>query len=309
MNEIIKLPFPNRITIELTNQCNVSCTFCPRQSVPMNIGYMDMKLYKKIIDEASVHLPVKIVIFFRGESLLHPNFIDCVRYAKEKRLGPIQYATNAYALNKEIADAIAESGIDFVSFSLDTLDPEIYEKSRLAGNLSISMENVRYLCKICRERRKKGMSAPTLQTSTIEIPEYMEGQKSFIEYWKKYVDVVRVYYEHDDNGKFRNPDVQEYVMSLVPDRKPCRKVFTDMLVYWDGGLALCNYDWRGGLQGLNLNEMTIEEAWNSEIYEYVRKIHIKGCFNHRMLCNECQHWRIDYMPEGYLGMAYAGDTL
>ena len=65
-----KLEFPNRITIELTNQCNVSCTFCPRQQVPMEIGFMKKELYYKIIDEAARHLPIKIVIFFRGESLL-----------------------------------------------------------------------------------------------------------------------------------------------------------------------------------------------------------------------------------------------
>ena len=74
-----KLDFPNRITIELTNQCNVSCSFCPRQKINMEIGFMDIKLYKKIIDEASSHLPVKLVLFFRGESMLHPQFIECLQ--------------------------------------------------------------------------------------------------------------------------------------------------------------------------------------------------------------------------------------
>ena len=59
-----KLQFPNRITVELTNQCNVSCTFCPRQLMNMKIGNMDRKLYFKIIDEAAEHLPIKLVLFF-----------------------------------------------------------------------------------------------------------------------------------------------------------------------------------------------------------------------------------------------------
>mgnify|MGYP002082216249 FL=1 len=299
-----KLDFPNRITVELTNQCNVSCTFCPRQSVDMKIGFMSMELYKKIIDEASDHLPVKLVIFFRGESLLHPEFIECVKYAKDKGIGPIQYATNAFELTNDMADKLLENGIDFISFSLDTLDPEIYRKSRLCGNLDISRDNVIYLSKKCDEKRKKGLQVPTLQVSTVEIEEYMPEQGKFIEFWKKYVDIVRVYYEHDDNGKFRNVEVQRLLEEEVPERKPCRKLFTDLLVYWDGQLALCNYDWRGGLQGLNLNKMTIEEAWNSKLYEQLREAHNNGEIADDIMCQNCQHWRIDYMQNGYLGKLY-----
>ncbi len=299
-----KLDFPNRITVELTNQCNVSCTFCPRQSVDMKIGFMSMELYKKIIDEASEHLPVKLVIFFRGESLLHPEFIECVKYAKDKGIGPIQYATNAFELTNDMSDKLLETGIDFISFSLDTLDPEIYRKSRLCGNLDISRDNVIYLSKKCDEKRKKGLQVPTLQVSTVEIEEYMPEQGKFIEFWKKYVDIVRVYYEHDDNGRFRNVEVQRLLEEEVPERKPCRKLFTDLLVYWDGQLALCNYDWRGGLQGLNLNKMTIEEAWNSNLYEQLREAHNNGEISDDTMCQNCQHWRIDYMQNGYLGKLY-----
>ena len=299
-----KLGCPNRIAVELTNQCNVSCTFCPRQSVDMKIGFMSMELYKKIIDEASDHLPVKLVIFFRGESLLHPEFIECVKYAKDKGIGPIQYATNAFELTNDMADKLLETGIDFISFSLDTLDPEIYRKSRLCGNLDISRDNVIYLSKKCDEKRKKGLQVPTLQVSTVEIEEYMPEQGKFIEFWKKYVDIVRVYYEHDDNGKFRNVEVQRLLEEEVPERKPCRKLFTDLLVYWDGQLALCNYDWRGGLQGLNLNKMTIEEAWNSKLYEQLREAHNNGEIADDIMCQNCQHWRIDYMQNGYLGKLY-----
>ncbi len=302
-----KLAFPNRITLELTNQCNVSCTFCPRQSVDMQIGYMPFDFYKKIIDEVSEHLPVKLVIFFRGESLLHPDFIKCVQYAKQKGIGPIQYATNAYQLTNELSDKLLDSEVDFISFSLDTIDAEVYKKSRLSGNLSVSMDNVKYLCIETHKRRVQGKSSPTLQVSTIEIEEYMPRQQEFIDYWKKYVDIVRVYYEHDDNGRFRNNDIQKYVESIIPERKPCRKVFTDMLVYWDGQLALCNYDWRGGLVGLNLHFMTIEEAWNSDVYEKIRNDLNANTIPDNIICDKCQHWRIDYMENGFLGKMYKGE--
>ena len=63
-----KLDFPNRVTVELTNDCNVSCTFCNRQKIAMDIGYMEEKLFYKIIDEMEDHLTIKLVPFFRDVS-------------------------------------------------------------------------------------------------------------------------------------------------------------------------------------------------------------------------------------------------
>lgn len=302
-----KLPFPNRITIELTNACNVSCSFCPRQDVNMEIGYMDEKLYKKIIDEAAGHLPVKVVFFFRGESLLHSRFAEYLRYAKEKGLGPIQFASNALALEEDVAEEMLDAGIDFISFSLDTLNEDVYRSTRKTGDLPHSMANVIALSEKCRERRKRGLPAPTLQVSTIELPDYIGEQADFIAFWKQYVDIVRVYYEHDEKGRFRDRKVQE-MLPVLKERKPCRKVFTDLLVYWDGSLALCNYDWKGeAFERLNLNNMTIQEIWDSPDYERIRQMHRDNSFTDELMCRNCEHWRIDYMPGGYLGKMYRRD--
>ncbi len=302
-----KLKFPDRITVELTNQCNVSCTFCPRQTVPMEIGYMDMDLYHKIIDEAAQYLPVKLVVFFRGESLLHPQFTECLRYAKQKGIGPIQFASNAYALNEDVADEMLDAGVDYISFSLDTLDPKIYKTSRLHGNLKVSMQHVISLSNKCKERRKKGLFAPTLQVSTIEIEDYMERQQEFIDFWRQYVDVVRVYYEHDDKGQFKNKEVQKLLEKEVKERQPCRKVFTDFLIYWNGELALCNYDWNGGIKGMNVWDMSIYDIWHSEDYDKIRQMHNDNIFAENIMCKECHHWRIDYTARGFLGKSYKGN--
>lgn len=302
-NMFQKLDFPNRITIEITNRCNVSCTFCPRQTVNMPLGDMDEKTYKKIIDEAAQHLPIKLVLFFRGESVLHPQFLDFAKYAKEKGIGPIQFASNGKALTEELADKMIEIGIDFVSFSLDTIDKELYAKSRLTGDLDLSMKHVIAFAGKCKDRRLKGLSAPTIQVSTIELEEYMPGQEKFICFWKQYADIVRVYYEHDDKGHFANPEVQRQFAAMT-ERRPCRKVFTDFLIYWNGYTALCNYDWNGYIKGFNVKDMSIKEIWDSQEYEQVRQMHYNNNFCEDIICRDCDHWRIDYVENGCLGKVY-----
>lgn len=297
-----KLDFPNRITVEVTNQCNVSCTFCNRQKIPMELGYMAPELFYKIVDEASQHLPVKLVPFFRGEPLMHPQILEFIKYAKDKGVGPIQMASNALLLDEEMQNGLIESGIDYLSFSLDTLDENVYKSSRLTGNLEISARNVRLLGEKCKKRKEKGLLTPTLQVSTINLEEYKEGQESFINYWKNYVDVVRVYEQHDEKGRLVDSELRKK-LDVFDNRKPCRKIFTDMIIYWDGRLALCNYDWNEKRDLGNISQMSIQEAWHSSEYEKIRRSHLTNTFDNS-ICKECNHWKIDYMENGYLGKSY-----
>lgn len=297
-----KLQFPNRITVELTNDCNVSCTFCNRQKIKMNIGYMEDELFYKIIDEAAEHLPVKLVPFFRGEPLMHPHIIEFIKYAKSKGIGPIQMASNALLLDDEMQDKLIESGLDYVSFSLDTTDPQIYSCSRLRGDLNISAGNVERFGLKCKERKAKGLFAPTVQVSTIDMEDYRETQEEFIRKWKQCVDVVRVYEQHDEKGRFADPKVAKK-LDVFESRQPCRKVFTDMIIYYDGRLALCNYDWDEKRNLGNVKHMTLKEAWDSIEYGKVRQMHLCNTFNEG-LCLECQHWKIDYVEGGFLGRSY-----
>lgn len=297
-----ELAFPNRVTVELTNDCNVSCTFCNRQKIKMDIGYMKDELYYKIIDEMAEHLPIKLVPFFRGEPLMHPHIISFIKYAKSKGIGPIQMASNGLLLDDKMQDGLIEAGIDYVSFSLDTTDEEVYKCSRLSGDLKISSANVETFGLKCKQRREAGLSAPTVQVSTINMEDYQKNQQEFIAKWLPIVDVVRVYEQHDEKGRLVNPDIRKK-LDICTDRKPCRKVFTDMIIYWDGRLALCNYDWDEKRNLGNVNDSSIQQIWNSKEYETIRGKHLSNQFRDE-ICEDCQHWKIDYTEKGYIGKSY-----
>ena len=172
-----RLSFPDRVTIELTNRCNVSCTFCHRNCFKMQLGDMSERLYKKIIDEMSEHTPIKMVPFFRGESILHPQFVEFMHYAKSRNIGPIQLFSNGLAFDSDIAREVIDAGVDFVSFSLDTLDYKVYKETRLMGDLEISMKNVEYFGMLCQKERKKGNKVPQVQVSSVDLEIYKAKQK------------------------------------------------------------------------------------------------------------------------------------
>ena len=219
---------------------------------------------------------------------MHPKIIDFIKYAMKKGIGPIQMASNALLLDEKMQDELIESGIDYISFSLDTIDEKVYSCSRLTGDLAVSTRNVESMGKKCKNRREKGLPAPTLQVSTIDLDVYKPLQKEFIDKWKNYVDVVRVYEQHDEKGRLVNPEIQRK-LDVFSERMPCRKIFTDMIIYWDGRLALCNYDWDQKRELGDVSKISLQEAWDSQVYVELRQMHLSNGIDD-VICKDCHHW-------------------
>lgn len=268
----------------------------------MKLGEMDDQLLYKIIDEAGKHLPVSLAMFFRGESLLHPKLTDYIKYAKQKGLGPIQLASNGLNLTDGKAVELLESGLDFISFSLDTNDVDIYKKTRPKGNLQLSIDNVMNFIKHAERRKQQDLPVPEIQVSTVDIDEYRAKQEEFIHFWQQYADRVRVYIEHSSNGQFGS--ITNSRFDCIDERKPCEKVYTDMVIYWDGQVVLCNHDWDNHLDLGNVKIGTIQEIWNSSRYKEIREMHERNKFPDSLVCKSCNHWVVYYMLDGYLGKIY-----
>jgi sulfatase maturation enzyme AslB (radical SAM superfamily) len=296
--------FPQRITLELTNRCNLNCTFCPRKLMEARRGNMDLELAGRLIEEMAEHRPLQVVPFFRGESLLHPHWVSILSMIKKQNLGEIQFTTNASCFGEREAKQILDLGIDFISFSLDTLDAALYNRLRRGANYTRCLTNVlRFL-----DLREKDGAATRVQVSAVETDDTREGLKAFINYWRARVDRVRIYVEHSRNGYPGSIDASFPNSSI---QKPCRKVFTDMVIYWDGTVGLCNHDWTrpkaGPLLG-DLNTSSITEVWKSRSYDGVRTMHLNGDVSGLVPCANCDHWKMYYTPSGFLGKTYYPDV-
>ena len=292
--------FPRRVTIELTNTCNYNCIFCPRKLMKKHQGFLGFGLAKKLIDEISRHLPVTVVPFFRGEPLLHPRCFDILKMLKDSGAGPIQLTTNGSLLDKTAAEKILDIGVDFISFSLDTTDPELYERTRRSACFQKVLDNVLAFIEL---KESKGAAFPEIQVSTIETPLHKPGINDFVKFWQPKVDRVRVYVEHSRDG---NPGSISQELPQFEKRLPCKKVFTDLVIYWDGQVALCNHDWTRQEPHLiaNVNDNSIREIWNSARYEEIRNCHREGNFTQEPLCEHCDHWKMFYLPDDCLGKVY-----
>src|SRR3990172_1700346 len=93
--------YPDRMYIESTNVCNLSCIMCPNGTSGMKRpkGYMDFELFKRIVNEMAPHVETTTLHIW-GEPLLHPKIIDMISYCKAKSL-PCEISTNATLLTQD----------------------------------------------------------------------------------------------------------------------------------------------------------------------------------------------------------------
>lgn len=292
--------FPSRLTLELTNRCNLNCTFCPRRLMARHQGDMSTDLAFRLLDEMADHLPVALVPFFRGETLLHPDWREILSYAKKLGVGPVQLTTNAMLLDDSAAAAILEMEIDFLSFSLDTSDPVLYERTRRGSRYATVLTNIQQFLDM---RASGDWRLPEVQVSAVATGEHVAGLDDFVAFWQPLVDRVRIYIEHSTDG---HPGSIGEPLPLFAHRLPCFKPFADMVVYWDGTVALCNHDWtRTDAEALGrVPQQNLQKIWQGERYRQARVAHQRGDVKEWIPCNNCDHWKMYYLEEGFLGQTY-----
>ncbi|UYH53683.1 radical SAM/SPASM domain-containing protein [Lawsonia intracellularis] len=289
--------FPSRITLELTNYCNLSCKFCPRHHMEQEFGIMDVALAHELIKEMASYKPVTVVPFFRGESLMHPQWDIILQYLMEYNVGPIQLTTNATLLTHENTEKLLNVGLDFLSFSIDTIDPKCYQEIR-GMDYNIILNNILYFLK----RQEERQVPIVVQVSAVKTEKNASDIQNFIDFWLPKVDRVRIYEEHSKDGKIGSLKQPTKIA-----RKACHKVFEDMVIYWNGDVALCNHDWTRRVTGqhiANVRNKGIAVCWNSPTYNSIRQAHENINLSGVMPCESCDHWVVSYLPENHIGQIF-----
>ena len=286
------MDFPKRITLEFTNHCNLHCVFCPRRFMEKETGFMDVGLARKLMEEMghwSRTEPVAVVPFFRGESLTHPQWDILLEYLHEFGLGPIQMATNASLLTEARALRLLEIGVDTLSFSMDTLDPQVYRLLR-GSDYKKSLANVLRFLEMRADHQGQG-GCRVVQVSAVETEKNRDGMDAFVDFWRGLADRIRIYPEHSADG---NPGSLPGKSPVTTPRIACRKVMEEMVIYWNGDVALCNHDWTRRVTGQfigSVQEHDIHTVWHSAAYEAIRQAHFSNRLEGIAPCEHCAHWR------------------
>ena len=128
---------PKRITLELTNICNLHCSYCLRDEEALyhtKANFFSPHLLERILSQAKEAMGITSVIFTGGEPTLHPDFEKILAVSKANDLG-ISFVTNGWHFEKLWPTVLAfRDSISLIAFSLDGVTEDAHDAWRGAGS-------------------------------------------------------------------------------------------------------------------------------------------------------------------------------
>lgn len=247
--------FPLHLDIELSGRCNLSCSHCFQNGkLKGPLGLMDMNLFRRIIDEGVEKGLCAVKLQIRGESLLHPQFDEAVRYAKGMGILDVQVTTNATLLTEKRSREIIAAGLDAIIFSVDTHH----------GDCMNDYSNVerKVLC-FMQVRKELGAVLPWVRVkASLEesSPQAFDEAREHLKQRFPLADLYIVSRLHNFLPTVDAfPDLHKNYEQL-----PCHYPMQRLAVYWNGETTVCCLDFNNNWAFGDAGAQSIESIWNSE---------------------------------------------
>jgi MoaA/NifB/PqqE/SkfB family radical SAM enzyme len=114
-SRILKTPL--WVHFYVTRKCNLRCAYCHvKDNTKKDISTEEVK---KIIDSL-YSLGVRAIAFFGGEPTLRRDFCEILAYTEKKGMFTY-FTTNGTLLTEDYIKRIAETGVDFIELSVDSV--------------------------------------------------------------------------------------------------------------------------------------------------------------------------------------------
>lgn len=187
------------LNLELTDHCNIRCRMCSQSlrdeahGVPMR--FMDWETWRSsLLGLAGMGEEVHLCPHWLGEPTIHPQFDRFVEYAfaingPNRLFRTFKLHTNGVVLSEERARLLvrlanqpgqAEDTFNFVHFSLDALDPQVYAVVKGADRGEQVTRNVR---RFLRVREEMGGRRPFVTLAFVVQPENAHEAGAFRDFW------------------------------------------------------------------------------------------------------------------------------
>ncbi|MEE9609671.1 MAG: radical SAM/SPASM domain-containing protein [Desulfatiglandales bacterium] len=295
--ESVDPPIPLNVDIELSSLCNARCPFCHfgdknylkflREKSANGISYsrlMPTEIARRLIDEcAEIGVPA-LKMNVRGESTLHPDYSEIIRYAAEKnKFYDILVNTNGDVSVSAYHGLVAATK---VMISLDSLVLETYKRMRPGLNFENVLRTVRAL-------RRSGH--PNLWVRRVVTKQNKD--EDFISMCKTKWPGINV----SEHACFdRNPDVSFSVDPIDPawPRRYCVQPSQRLVVRANGDVVPCCVVWNDD-ENLIMGhwpEQNLLEIWNGEKIKALRG-ELKAGFFRSKICADCTSFSAYDRPE------------
>ena len=280
-----------RTYIEISNICNLQCTFCP--VVERDNKILTSGQFRKILREVLPHTD-EVCLHLMGEPLAHPEFEKILEICNEEK-AVIHLTTNGTFLNKFGFETFFKAtSLRQINFSLHSFKDNFPDKDirpYLFDILQFSKEALEKRPELYINYRLWNL--PSTTGNKVENQEIIDHITDFFQISvNEKVDVSlnksknligRIYFHFDT--RFDWPSLNDPIRS---DRGFCHALSQQIGIHADGTVVPCCFDKEAGINLGNVLEQSFEEVLNSPRLKKIRE----GFQNHKLvedLCKRCTY--------------------
>lgn len=248
------------LRLESTNHCNFSCTFCPHPTMERPKGFMSEDLILSLIGEAGEMGFKMLDLRNFGEPLMDKRLSGFAEQARDSGFSKIYIHTNGHPLRAAKLDEWGKAGITDVNISLSPMRE--FAETRPGVNVDkffknlekLSAENPTHMSILSADYIRTGFSSD-------------EEEKDFLDWLGKVGIPLRTKIE-----------LHNWAVGEDTSHYACHRLWSSVTVLWDGRVALCCLDYEGDYELGNMNESSLSDLVNNELYVSIRKNHLEGMF-------------------------------
>lgn len=270
--------YPLLVDLELSSLCNLKCPMCytitDEFKEKVNAKLMDFSMYKRIIDEIGGKVPA-LRLSLRGEATLHKNFIEAIRYAKEKGIREVSFLTNGGKMNEAYFTEVLKAGADWITISFDGLG-ETYDKIRKPLKFDDMVAKIKRMKEI---KKELGVKKPVIKVQSV-WPAIRKDPQAYYNTFAPHVDLVA----YNPLIDYLSKDTE----ILYEENFSCPQLYQRLVVGADGRVMMCSNDEENRHVVGDTNHQTIHEIWHGEKLQKARDLHkIENGFKQISACAKC----------------------
>ncbi len=271
-----------KIYIEITNICNLKCSFCP--DTKRKKEYMSINNFKCIIKKIKKYTDL-ITLHIKGEPLLHPNLRDIFEICENENI-KVNITTNGTLLKENIEILTLYNSVRQINISLHSIN---INENNEKYNTKIYMKNILESVKKIKEKSNiiisyrfwnlEDINSSDKNTNILKILEEEYNQENLIEKMKKqkFQELDKNIFINQDT-EFEWPDLEK---NIISEKGTCMGLKNQIGILVNGDVVPCCLDQNGNIKLGNIYNQELEEILNSNLAQKI----VKG-FNENQIIHE-----------------------
>ena len=160
------LPLPTVLWIELSSRCPYDCVFCSRRLLRGRGEHMPIDLYRRIVGQLAA--PEILRLNYSGESIHHPDLPEAVALAAATG-AQVELVSVPAAVRPADLETVVRAGLNRLSVSLHTLEPDAFRAIYRFGELGRLLDNLHALAAMPAAHRRDGRHVFTLDLAFVAM--------------------------------------------------------------------------------------------------------------------------------------------